>query len=62
MRSALAMQRERKQRGLLARLKAAQDEADRMHSDAEQRAAAAALGRLDLLPDPQDALPLERAG
>lgn len=58
----LVDQRERKRRAQLARLKALQDEADRQHSDAQQRDAAAYLGRLDLLPESQEPLPLERAG
>jgi hypothetical protein len=58
----LADQRERKRRAQLARMKAMQDEADRQHDEAQQRAAAEVLRCLDHLPDPQDALPLERAG
>jgi hypothetical protein len=57
-----ADQKERKRRATLARLKAMQDEVDRMHAEAEQRAAAARLGVLNHLPEPQDELPLERAG
>ena len=36
--------------------------ADRHHSDAEQRAAARALGVEDHLPHPQDVLPLAGGG
>lgn len=48
-------------RGQLEHIRAAIAECEREHTDAEVREAAIALGREDLLPDPQECLPLEFA-